>query len=565
MLKEASKQFLQKSKAIILILVGTITWSLTMVRSGLTYPFGIGFWGANGHDAIWHLALIESLSKGNFQMPVFSGFSLKNYHLGFDLLMAWIVRLTTISPSIIYFQIAPPVLAFLIGILTYRFVFDWTKSTRSSLLATFFIYFGGSFGWIVSLFRGQGWGGESMFWAQQSISTLINPPFALSLVMILVGLIFLKKFLEEKNLLNFILTTLFFGFSIFVKVYAGLLVLVSLIAISLWQIVKKKDYSLLLLGLITTLISLGLLSLFDKSSASLIVYKPFWFLETMLIAPDRFYWPRLYSAVISPKVIPAYILTFLIFIIGNFGTRLIAIGSIIKSRKKLFTAGPIEVFIFTLIISGIIVPLFFIQKGTPWNTIQFLYYSLFFSGIVAGVTLGQLLEKSKLNTLLIRIIIVVVVVLTIPTTLASMGNYFPGKPQSILPVSEIEALKFLSTQPDGVVLTYPYDIDKANAAKAPRPLYLYTSTSYVSAFSGKETFMEDQINLDIMQYPWQKRRESVEEFLNMVNTSSAQLFLKNNNIQYVYWVGGQHAQIPNQDLGLKQIFGNDNVTILEVN
>jgi hypothetical protein len=77
---------------------------MTMVRSGLTYSFGIGFWGANGHDAIWHLALINSLSKGNFLMPVFSGWNIQNYHIGFDLLMSWIVRLIKISPQFCIFK-----------------------------------------------------------------------------------------------------------------------------------------------------------------------------------------------------------------------------------------------------------------------------------------------------------------------------------------------------------------------------------------------------------------------------------------------------------------------------
>jgi len=57
-------------------------------------------------------------------------------------------------------------------------------------------------------------------------------------------------------------------------------------------------------------------------------------------------------------------------------------------------------------------------------------------------------------------------------------------------------------------------------------LYLYTSTAYVSAFSGKETFLEDEINLDIMQYPWQEREKLIKSFLTMVNTSTAQSFLK---------------------------------------
>lgn len=552
-----------------MILVGSITWSLTMVRSGLTYSFGIGFWGANGHDGIWHIALIKSLAKGNFQMPIFSGWGIQNYHIGFDLLLSYIVRFTKISPSFLYFQIVPPLLALFIGFLTYKFVYLWRKSEGQSLLAVFFVYFGGSFGWLISLISNQGWGGESMFWSQQSISTLINPPFALSLIIILAGLIYLKKYLEKKLLLNFCLTVFFFGISIFIKVYAGLLVLISILVASIWQVIKKKNYSLLGITLVSGIISLLLFLPFNKSSANLISFNPFWFLQTMLIAADRLDWQKLYSAMttyasghIWIKAVLAYGLAFIIFILGNFGTRIIALKSLFKKPKKLLLAGPIEIFIFTLIAAGITVPMLFTQKGTAWNTIQFLYYSLIFAGIVAGIEIDSWVNNLSLFKK--SLIIIVFVLITIPTTIASMDNYFPVKPQSMLPTSEVEALKFLSTQPDGVVLTYPFDADKALAAKPPRPLYLYTSTAYVSAFSGKTTFLEDQINLDIMQYPWQERRASVEDFLNMANTFTAQSFLKENDISYVYWITGQHAKIPDVNLSLMPIFKNSDVTIFKV-
>jgi hypothetical protein len=570
MLKEASKQFLQKSKVAALILIGTVTWSLVMIRSGLIYPYGMGFWGANGHDAIWHLALITSLSKGIFQMPIFSGENIQNYHIGFDLILSWIVKLTSISPSILYFQVVPPIMAMLLGFLTYKFVCLWRKSKAESLLAVFFVYFGGSLGWLISLIRGQGWGGESMFWSQQSISTLINPPFALSLITILLGLIFLKKYLENKSVLSFCLVILFFGISIFIKVYAGLLVLSSIFIASIWQIIRKKDFSLLLIFIISAVVSVLLFIPFNKSSIGLISFSPFWFLESMMTLSDRFNWQRLYSAMttyrmghIWLKAILAYGLAFAIFIAGNFGTRIIAFKALFKKPKIFLSAGPIEVFLFTLILAGIVVPTFFVQKGTPWNTIQFFYYSQIFCGIVAAIVIWQFTKKQSLFKR--GTIIILLILITIPTTIASMGNYFPGKPQSILPIDELKALKFLSIQPTGVVLTYPYDAEKAAKAIAPRPLYLYTSTAYVSAFSGQPTFLEDQINLDIMQYSWQVRRQSVKNFLNTSDIFSARNFLKENNIKYIYWLKDQHAKEGDLQLGLTQIFQNDSVTIFKVN
>src|SRR5258706_14670584 len=150
-------------KAWLLIFVGTFIWSLTMVKSGLTYSYGMGFWGPNGHDGIWHIALIKSLARGSWNIPVYAGSNLQNYHIGFDLFVAMFHKLTFIPVETLYFQIFPPIFALLIGIFAYLFVFEWKKSSSSAFWATFFIYFGGSCGWIVNLIRGNGLGGESMF------------------------------------------------------------------------------------------------------------------------------------------------------------------------------------------------------------------------------------------------------------------------------------------------------------------------------------------------------------------------------------------------------------------
>jgi hypothetical protein len=74
---------LKKQKIIpfLIILIGTFIWSLTMIRSGINYNFGVGFWGPNGHDGIWHLSLINQLQHSiPPQNPVFSGTILTNYH-----------------------------------------------------------------------------------------------------------------------------------------------------------------------------------------------------------------------------------------------------------------------------------------------------------------------------------------------------------------------------------------------------------------------------------------------------------------------------------------------------
>jgi hypothetical protein len=156
-----------------------------------------------------------------------------------------------------------------------------------------------------------------------------------------------------------------------------------------------------------------------------------------------------------------------------------------------------------------------------------------------------------------------------------MKYYISPLPPALVPSGEIEALNFLRNQPDGVVLTYPYDPLKAKEAEVnpPRPLYLYDSTAYVSAYSGKTTFLEDQVNLDITGYDWKSRLIEVQKWQLEPNQAKAREFLKKNNIKYVYWLKGdkrylyateQRVFIGDQQLGLIKIFENLEVNIYQV-
>src|SRR6185369_13804246 len=146
----------------------------------------------------------------------------------------------------------------------------------------------------------------------------------------------------------------------------------------------------------------------------------------------------------------AYGVAFLIFWYGNLGTRVLKEIQVWKWIKKFPHVSSLEVFVASVIISGLVIPMFFLQEGTPWNTIQFLYYSLMFSGVLAGISFGELVEKKKG----IQIIpILFLILFTIPTTVITLGQYLPNRPPAKLSNEELQALQFLEQQSDGVVLT----------------------------------------------------------------------------------------------------------------
>lgn len=553
---------LKKHKfATFLILIGSLSWSLTMVRSGLIFEFGAGFWGPNGHDGIWHIALIRQLAQGSLQMPVFAGEGLQNYHIGFDLLVAILHRLTTIPVINLYFQILPPLMATSIGILVYKFVSTW-QNKNAAIWSLFFVYFGGSLGWLVSFVRSQSFYGESMFWSQQSISTLINPPFALSLIILLLGLTTLQKYLEGNTKKHGVLSLILFGLLIEIKAYAGVLTLGALLLTAIFRFVRTKEQDLIFIFLGSALLSLLVFLPLNQASGSLLVLRPFWFMETMMGLSDRFGWQRFYEAMLAYKngsfwlkAVPAYLVAFIIFILGNFGTRLISVLHLIKVAKNYKKIEEINIFLVSVLVAGVVTPMLFLQQGTPWNTIQFFYYSLFIAAIYAGISMQYLYKYLR----------VLIIILTIPTSLATLNyHYLTSTPPAQVPHYELEALEFLEQKPRGIVLTYPFDEKAAEKAIAPRPLRQYVSTAYVSAYTGKLVYLEDEVNLDITSYDWKTRRQGVERFYKSLDHDFVYNFLRQNNIKYLYWVGSERAALGETQLGLRQVFDNRRVKVYEV-
>lgn len=546
---------------IFIIIFSTVFFALTMFRSGLKYQFGLGFWGPNGHDAIWHLSLINQLKQQiPPQNPVFSGSILENYHWGFDFFVALISNLTTINTSFLYFQLLPILFSLLIGFLSFKLAFLITKNNITSIFFVILNYFAGSFGWIYTLLKNHQIGGESLFWSMQGVSTLLNPPFALSLILILTGLILWYKYHFSNSIKMAILIGLIFGLLSGIKVYAGILIGLALSLYWFFNTISSKKFFgfnfvvCLTTGLVSLLIltALGILN-----GNQLLEFKPFWFINSMIESIDKFYWPKLASFRFNQtNVLISIILEIIlisIFLIGNLGTRFLAFFTFLSKviKKNLNNFDKLIAFIF---IFSFAIPLLFIQKGTAWNTIQFFYYFLFFANFYLAQFFSNLWLRHKIFTLFLLFFSCI-------TSISTLKDYFGNPPPSSLPNSEIEALNFLKNQENGFVLTYPYDKYKKNKIATPIPLYAYETTAYVSAFSHKQTFLEDEMNLSITGFDWQSRRMEEEKFFSSIDPYFTRGFLINNKIKYIYLVNDQSFSLNTFDLQIDEIFQNSQVRI----
>jgi hypothetical protein len=259
------------------------------------------------------------------------------------------------------------------------------------------------------------------------------------------------------------------------------------------------------------------------------------------------------TGIIGPRLIAIYLFSIGVFYLGNFSWRLLGLLSL-KSFKNCLKL-PL---IFTIFITALI-PLFFIQKGTSWNTIQFLYYSLFLSNIFLTIFLVKL-KPNKFN----KILYLIILITTLVSSWETVNRYLSNPAPANLPKAEIEALNFLKNQTGKIVLTYPYNKYIKENMATPIPLYLYETTAYVSAFSYKQVFLEDQMNLDITGFNWKDRLTEEEKFFYTDNKFFARGFLLNNKIDYLYLVNDQNFQLSLEDLQIEKIYDKSQIRIYKV-
>jgi len=252
-----------------------------------------------------------------------------------------------------------------------------------------------------------------------------------------------------------------------------------------------------------------------------------------------------------------------IFFIGNFWGRILgfrpSFTSVIKTNKP--HVNRVYLLINVVMITATVIPFLFIQKGTAWNTIQFLYYALFHASIFTSLFLGKIFTKTFQQSLVILIIIV----LNLPTTLGVLNQYLPDRAPARMPTEELHALQFLSAQPEGTVLTYPFISNEKRFYDVPLALRVYESTAYVSALSSQPVVMEDQVNLEITSLPWNQRRTEIINFFLNSDVISSQEFIKNYQVKYLYLYKDQPLPVQLGYLQHQKIYDTGLVTIYQFN
>lgn len=541
----------------VLIILGTIFQGVAMFRSGTMYDFGIGYWGPLARDGVWHEALVGQLLKLIPPVnPGLAGITLTNYHYFYDLFVALVSKLG-IPVNLLIYRILPVIFSIILGIGTYKLASVLFNDKKTGILAVFFAYFGSSFGWIVDLVKGREIGGESAFWASQPVSMNLNPPFAISLVVIIFIILLVHSYIHKPRLFKSLLIVLMSGTLIGFKVYGGAVLLFGFFVLAIKRAFVDKDYKILLISLFSFAISIAIVFPQLKSSVGLIELNPFWLINTMIDAGDRVGIADLTSKRFTYlgshqwlKFSIVEIIGLLIFFIGNLGTRIIGIFGIKKDQLK----NDLFIIIFSILIISFIPTLIFTQKGNPWNIIQFFYYFLFFSGLFAAHSLR------KVPFVLFGLIILITPI----SSVATFRSWLYPNPPAYLSSKEYEALRFLSTQKDGTVLKHPFDQNMRGKFKDPFPLAVYADNTYVSAHSGKSVYIEDVEQQIILNTDYKGRLESAQRFFVEKDLTWSAKFLNDNKISYIYLPKIYPLPMAEGLYPIKKIFENEEVNIYKM-
>ncbi len=577
------KIFIKDKTLLILIVLGILTQGFINFPSGYLYQNGLQFWSSQGHDGLWHVSSMEIIKQSiPPQNPGFAGETLYNYHYLVDILMGEFGRIFPFFTSLdLYFRFFPVIFSLLIGISTFAFVSRWKNNKSIGYWAIFFTYFCGSFGYIVIFLRSkQLFGGETVFWAAQQNTIIGNPPHAISHGLLATFFLGFLIYLRERKiiwmLISFLVGSILAGF----KVSGGFVMLAGLGVASLIDFINKRKISTLVFVFLMGLSNFITFKSMTYNAASFLMFLPWWFIRTMVV--DRLGWIDLelqrqhylskgtWHATL--RVMQLEATAFMIFVVGNLGIRVVGAIELVRNfifRKLEFLKDPMEIMLLVTMLTGFIMPLLFVQKGLIYNNIQFMQYFLFIFGFYGAISTYRILTSIK-NKAVKIIVAILIVSLAIPTVIGNLVEFYgPGRTAlSKISPAELVALKYLkdNSKDSSVILTVFFDKSLKNKfGSQPWPIYAWYDTSYVSALSGRPSYLASE-HVTLLFYPSTDQRiENKRRFFEQSDFYWNREFLKKAKIGFVYVAKNElKTALDTEKNGLDIFFDNEEVIIYKV-
>lgn len=575
--KDSLKDIFRQKNLFITIsifIIGILGQLLVIAPSGWNVNGDLLFWSSHAHDASWHMALtneIQRIKLGSvIQNPEYAGVKLTNYHIFSDIAPAMFNKYLQIPELELYFRFFPFLYSLLLGSSAFFLGKAIGKSYLSGIWSAIFIYFGGSFGYIVTLIHHGGIGGESIFWGSQIQSSIGNPPFIAANVILITFLYFLLRLLGKNNKIIFFVSALLLGSLAVFKIYAAIVLFFALGIAGVWEIVRERRFRIISLTIPSGLLALALFLPFYSQTSSFLIFQPWWYIRSMIASDGRLNWVDLelrrqfYLSLHSLRgylrVTEYELIGFSIFFFGNLGMRFIGLYGVILSAKTFFKNYFNQVLILMTFLS-LIFPLLFLQKGVAGGTANFLEYFILGFGFFAAITVAKLMAGIK-NKILTITLSAVIIVLAVPTQIGLLRELYSRNPYTKITKGELSALNFLknNTSQDSIVLTPPYDPNLNLGGPIPN-VWDWFDTAYVTAFSARRTYFDDYEQVDIMGYDYRNRLKVKQAIFDGTDAVLVKQTIGETGAQIIYFPKPMHPKVDLSRAGLTKIFENSEVEI----
>lgn len=499
----------------LLIILGTLAMIYTTWGSGVYKNGEILFYGVNGQDSVYHLALIGSLTS-NFPPlhPGLSGIPLRGYNFFYDFLIANFSLFYHFNPLDLFFRYFSLFISLSLGLVSLslaRFL-KWEKITI--LLFIFLIYFVQSFDFFAYyLYRFFNYYYNSAG-ITQSFGNALDPSIVISSSFMLIGFILLFSKGKKWSIL---LPVLVIGVIPQIKIYAGVIFYLGLTAVAISELFRKKDtYYLKVLifsGLVSAFVYLPVnLGAGGLIFTPLLIYKNF--IDSAWIF-NNWHWNVNFPIYVQSKnyihIAYFYAVAIAIFLITSLGVRILILLNINKIFNRKFYNSE-NIFWSICILGSFLIPSFFIQSVSGFSVIQFFWVGYIILLIPTAFTLGERLKNA--NKIFLIGAVILLIVLFLPDTVRIVRTY--SFDYVSISADIVKQTKFISRIPlnEGVIV--------ANRSKAENKYLDVFSIPVISALSGRSIYYEHELTaFQGIDKITDLRKENVDKIgENMINCSN---------------------------------------------
>jgi hypothetical protein len=563
----------QKKEILLLIIILVLSLMQSTVLLIGNLKSGDRFFFPSIHDNMWNIAILNEIQfRVPPQNPAINSEILKNHHYFYQIFLNVIRNNINIDVFDLYYRVGPIIISISYGFALYLVSMIFCNSYFSRILVIIFGYLSGSFAYLLPvIFRNNIDWKSNTFFSDQPFDQLFNPYSVFGYVLMLFTVYLYFRLNNEKKINSFfifltsLLISVIFGF----KSFGGLIVVLSIILTEFSSLLiykKSINYKLLI---IVILLFIPVFTLITKPGSVSMKWYPGWILTEMVVGEDKLNLPKLaeietyYRNTNQIKgLIKIKSIEFIIYFIGNLGTRLLGLLTLVYfiiKKDDDFSKKRVLLFCFFCFLTSFSIPLLFNLGSNAHNIVQFTPYGFVILSIFTAIMIDNFLTylKQRKKSFIASFFLIFIIIISIPVNIKNFVEKIKYPPD-FLEKEEIFAMDYMKNN-----LSRDYNILIDTNQFRYDPIY-------IAAFSEKKIFLSSPSYAKQTGVDYRHHLKLInDQFYGQIDT----VILKNNNIKFIYLL--KKNDLDNQrrnvviknaisDNKLKIIFENSKATIYEV-